>query len=117
LLLILQLTASAFMLHANGLTCCLLLVASMLPNPHLPLPLLQVKMQPARINATQPSLARRFVDQQLHLIQQHAKQREAQQQLQQQPLQQLTRQERQQITEAAFEETELKMKRELETAG
>jgi hypothetical protein len=76
-------------------------------------------MQPARINAMQPSLARRFVDQQMHIIQQHTKQREAQlqQQQQQQPLQQLTRQERQQIAEAAFIETEQKMKRELETAG
>eukprot|EP00882_Tetradesmus_deserticola_P010922 GHRQ01011549.1.p2 GENE.GHRQ01011549.1~~GHRQ01011549.1.p2 ORF type:complete len:163 (+),score=39.88 GHRQ01011549.1:233-721(+) len=78
-----------------------------------------VKMQPAHINSTQPSLARRFVDQQVQLIRQHTKQREAQLQQQlQQPLQQhLSRQERQQIAEAAFIETEQKMKRELETAG
>lgn len=83
--------------------------------------LLQVKMQPARINSTQPSLARRFVDQQVQLIQQHTRQRQAQlQQQSQQPLQQvqqLPRQERQQIAEAAFVETEQKMKRELDTAG
>jgi hypothetical protein len=83
----------------------------------------QVKMQPARINSTQPSLARRFVDQQVQLIQQHTKQREAQLQLQQQSqqpmqqVQQLTRHERQQIAEAAFIETEQKIKRELDTAG
>ncbi|WIA12102.1 hypothetical protein OEZ86_003084 [Tetradesmus obliquus] len=80
-----------------------------------------VKMQPARINSTQPSLARRFVDQQVQLIQQHTRQRQAQlQQQSQQPLQQvqqLPRQERQQIAEAAFVETEQKMKRELDTAG
>jgi hypothetical protein len=95
-------------LSAGGAACCC--------NVHQP-PLLQVKMQPARINAMQPSLARRFVDQQVQLIQQHTKQREAQLQQQQQALQQLTRQERQQIAEAAFIETEQQMKRELDTAG
>jgi hypothetical protein len=58
----------------------------------------------------------------MQLIQQHTRQREMQLQLlqqSQQPLQQLqsTRQERQQIAEAAFVETEQKMRRELDSAG
>jgi len=92
--------------------------------------LLQVKLQPLRINSTQASLATRFVTQQQHVMQQlDADQRHkqhGQQQQRQQPQAQLPLQDgglqhsgmsRADLQNVAFRQVEAQLSKELQDAG
>lgn len=82
--------------------------------------LVQVKLQPMRINSTQPSLARSFVEQQISVLQQLSSSHP--QQLQQQHQQgaedeQLQTKEHVSLRKQAFLQVQEKMGAELQKAG